>query len=132
QVADGPIALRIVNRADLRAQYWSLIGIAVVLEVFEPFEDVERAHIGEATGLLDVDHVRDRQEVAADVTEDLAASVSLDVPGEPESRRDHVVNLDVAVTVRVLVVEGIGAHPEIEHEGVGNLPAVFEIERSGG
>ena len=105
QVADRAVALRVVDRADLRAEDRPLAGRAVVVERLEAEELVEGALVEEAAGLLDVDDVGDRQEVAAGVAEQLAATVALHVPGEAEARRDHVVHLDVAVAVGVLVVE---------------------------
>ena len=99
----------------------------VVVEGLEAAEVVVGASIEEAAGLLDVDHVRDRQEVATGIAEELAAAVALDVPGEAETRRDHVVDLDVGVAIGILVVEGFDANAGIQQQARCDRPVVFEV-----
>ena len=130
QIANGAVALRVIDRTDLCAQDGPIARVAVVFERFEAAELVEIASIEEAAGLFDVDDVRDRQEVAAGVAEQLAAAVALDVPGESEARRHHVIHLDVAVAIGVLVVESLHANAGIQEQVRHHRPVVRGSKRS--
>src|SRR5690606_7783985 len=68
-----------------------------------------------------------RQRIASGVTEHLQRGVAVDVPGEAQTRRELVLDLDVGFAVAVLVVEGIPAGAAVQHEVVADAPAVFQV-----
>src|SRR5690606_266339 len=101
QVTDGAVALAVVE-AELLAKDRERVLNPVVLADLPALEAVERPRVEQRATLLDVDDVGDRQEVAADVAEQLGGAVATDVPREAKPRRPHVVHLDVGRAQAVL------------------------------
>src|SRR5690606_8170857 len=81
------------------------------------------------TGTTHGDGGGQRQRVAASVTEHLQRGITAHVPGEAQTRRKLVVDIDVRLASTVLVVEVVPTQTEVGDEVVGDAPAVFDIER---
>src|SRR5690606_5032687 len=124
-----------VARADLRADLREQVAGAGdrIGAGLPAVEHVIGVLVGAAAAEVVGQLVGQRGVVAAGVTEHLGRAVALHVPAEADARRDHVgeVGLGEGRARGQLVVELVGAQPEVQQQVRGDVPDVLDVERLG-
>ena len=80
-------------------------------------------------GTADGNRRRQRQRVTTGVTEHLERGIAEHIPAEAQPRAELVLDLDVGGPIAIDVLEGIPTTADVSDEVIGDVPAIFDVER---
>ena len=135
-VGDG---LRVLADAELVVQVADVATVVVVRDQGQAGRRPgHRIHAGVGVELLAVQRLRgtthrhgggQRQRVTAGVAVHLEGGITVHVPAEAQARGELVLDFGEGFAVTIHVLEVVPAQAEIGDEVVGDVPAVFDVER---